>query len=159
MKVIAGLLLICLLITGGLAAASSNLLVFRENGFSIKPLEGDPGQQNYVALMMFLPASDAFSANVNVVMRPYQQTINDYVALTKKQFDKMGWRLLKAPRIDKTSAVFEYSGKMQGRGMHWYTKTVLRGNKVYLVTATATEEQWTSVSGKLKACVDSFQLN
>jgi len=38
------------------------------------------------ALMMFLPVTDGFAANVNVQIQPYAGTIEDYTALSLQQF-------------------------------------------------------------------------
>ncbi len=52
----------------------------------------------------------------------------------------------------------EYTGDMSGRTLQWYARAELKDGKAYLATATATQEQWPSVSAKLRACADSLTL-
>ena len=52
------------------AGDSETRLQFRGNGFSIAPLEGTSDEAPYQAIMMFLPASEAFAPNVNVQIQP-----------------------------------------------------------------------------------------
>ncbi|MBL7134164.1 MAG: hypothetical protein ISS78_08705 [Phycisphaerae bacterium] len=152
-------LLVC---SSGLAAVagrqSAGRLRFERNGFSIQALEGQPGDAPYTALMMFLPPSKGFAPNVNVVIQPYAGTIDEYAALSKKQFVAGKFKLIREAKVGKVGVLFEYSGRLQGRQLRWYARAILRGDKVYLVTATATKDQWAGVSGKLKACVDSFEI-
>jgi hypothetical protein len=108
---------------------------------------------------MMLPISGGFAPNVNVQIQPFEGTISDYVSLSKQQFAQAKLKLLKEETRDKVTAFLEYSGEMQGQALHWYAKAVSNAGRVYLVTATATEDQWNSVAAKLKACVDSLELN
>src|SRR5689334_20919211 len=70
------------------AAQSTNQLHFPLAGFSIAALEEPPGTSPQQALMMFLPATDSFAANVNVQIQPYSGSMEDYIALTLDQVKK-----------------------------------------------------------------------
>jgi len=107
--------------------------------------------------MMFLPVSDGFTANVNVLIQPYIGTIEEYVALTLDQFKNAGIKVLQQKTTAKSVAIFEYSGEMQGQAVHWYARAEKSGARVYLVTATAARAQWNKEAARLKACVDSFR--
>ena len=151
-------LLVCSL---GLTPAARRLtdrLHFKANGFSIRALESTSGNTPYQALVMFLPPSEGFPPNVNVRVQPWTRTLDEYVALSKRQYEAAKFTLLKEDRIGKTAVVFECSCTMQGRRLHWYAKAISTGKKIYLVTATATEKQWQTVAGQLKACVDSLEV-
>ena len=139
-----------------LGAVSPGRLHFKTTGFSIEPLETPPGRTPHQALMMFLPASDGFAPNVNVQVQPYAGTIGEYAALSRKQFVAAKFKPIKETRLGKAAVLLEYSGKLQGRSLHWYAKAVSTGTTVYLATATATETQWRTAAGRLKACVDSL---
>jgi hypothetical protein len=93
-----------------------------------------------------------------VLIQDFPSSINDYIAVTKKEFDSAGVKLIndRVPSADEW--VLEYQGSLNGKEFHWYARAVKSGNKVYLTTATATPEQWDQVSPKLKQCVDSFAL-
>lgn len=138
-------------------AQSTNRLHFPTTGFSIAPLEAPLAQSPQQPLMMFLPATDGFSANVNVQIQPYLGTIDEYVALSLQQFKSAKCTLLQRKTLGKSASVLEYSGEMQGRLLHWYARAEKSAGRVYLVTATAADGQWSSVAARLKACVDSFR--
>ena len=61
--------------------------------------------------------------------------------------------------VSEAAVVWEYSGMLHGRRLHWYARAVQNQNRIYLVTATATASQWKSLSEKLKSCVDSFKID
>jgi hypothetical protein len=140
------------------AADSTNRLHFPASGFSISPLDVAPGEGTYQTLMMFLPASGRFAANVNVQIQPYEGTIEDYTKLTLEQLKEAKLKLVEKKAVGNSAAVFEYSGEMQGSTLHWYARAVKSGNKVYLITATDTASNWEKEAARLKNCVDSFRL-
>lgn len=155
---------LCLVVVGTLLVGMSigaepgDRLSFPANRFSIAPLEGVSDTVAYQPVTMFLPATDAFAPNVNVQIQPYQGTIAEYVNLSQQQFRSIGLRVLSEVSTDST-VVWEYEGRLQGRALHWYAKAVQEQGKIYLVTATATDAQWRTVSAQLRACVDSFGID
>jgi len=136
----------------------SERLRFKINRFSIKPLEGQSDSTVHQPLVMMLPPSQGFAPNVNVQIQPYRGSLDDYTALSKSQFKAAKWTLIKEQKLGEDTVVFELSGAMQGRRLHWFIRAQKRGAKVYLVTATATRGQWPKLSRKLIACVSSFKL-
>lgn len=158
---IATFCLCCLAATAGSISQSAatkpaDKLVFQNNGFSISPLD-EAGEGTYQVLMMFLRPSKDFAPNVNVMRQAYGGTLDQYAALSRKQFENLKFKVLSESRPDKHTVVFEYAGQMQGRTLHWYARVVLQGGTAFLVTATAAEDHWKDVSVKLKSCVDSFE--
>jgi hypothetical protein len=139
------------------AADSTNRLHFPTEGFSIAALEVSPGQATQGALMMFLPSRHGFAANVNVVIQPYTDTIDQYTTLTLSQFKEGGITLIQQKKAGASSVIFEYSGVVNGNTLLWYAKAEKSGDHVYLVTATANKSDWSKQSAQLKACVDSFK--
>jgi hypothetical protein len=139
------------------AGESTNRLHFPAAGFSIAPLDIPPGESPQQALAMYLPTSDGFAAYVNVQIQPYTGTIEGYIALTSKQFKSAGIKVLQEKTLTKSVALFEYTGKVEGRPLHWYARAEKSGDAVYLVTATATPQQWSKESARLKSCVDGFR--
>lgn len=133
-------------------------LKFNEYGFTIAPLE-EPKTSQGTYLMMFLPATDGFSSNVNVIAQSYSEGMPAYIALSKGQFKGLGLELLSEKNVGESVVSFEYSGPSQGRNLHWYSKAVQKGkDTIYLITATSTEEQWPKHKSKLMECVDSFGI-
>jgi hypothetical protein len=127
-------------------------LTLTDAGFSIAPLEG--AQQ----LSMVLPASGGFAANVNVQIQPYPGALDGYISLSQGQFRQAGLTVLNQRKEGPSEWVVEYAGQMAGRSLHWYARAKLKPGKIYLATATASKEQWPSVSAKLKTCVDSLEV-
>lgn len=140
------------------AADSTNRLRFPVAGFSIAALEAPPGPTPHMPLTMSLPAIEEFSANVNVQIHPYEGSIEEYTALTLKQFKDFGLKVIEQKKVGKSGVVFQYSGELKGGLRHWYARSEKVGEQVYLVTATAAEKQWADQASQLKACVDSFRL-
>jgi len=138
---------------------STSQLHFPKTGFSIAPLEAPLSQAPQQALMMFLPSTDGFAPNVNVEIQPYAGTMDDYVALSLAQFKSAKMKVLHQKTYGKSVAVFEYTGEARGQLLHWYAKAEKCAGRVYLVTATATQGQWSKVAAPLKACVDSFRCD
>jgi len=149
------LVLVCVLCVG---AVTTNRLIFKTTGFSIKPLETDPLGHSYQAMSMSLPASGGFSPNVNVQVQCYTGTIDEYAAISRKEFASVKFKLIKEDKQGKNAVVFEYTGEIQERKLHWYAKATATGKRVYLATATATEKQWPEVKAKMKECIDSLEL-
>jgi hypothetical protein len=134
----------------------SGKLVFKGMGFSIAPLaESQEGPVQ--ALVMSMPSFGGFAANVSVNLQPYVGSLDGYARISRAQIKEGGFKLLEERKIDKATIVFEYNGSVPGRTRHCYARAIQQGDIVYIITGTATEDQWAKLSEKLKACVDSFE--
>ena len=133
-------------------------LRFEAYGFSIQPLDGPENGMTFQPLILFLPPTQSFAPNVGVQIQPYKGTMEEYAGLSRRQFVEQKMVLLKDEKLAVDSWVFEYAGGLQGRALHWYARAVRGQDKVYLVTATAAEEQWTGLGQKLKECVNTFRM-
>lgn len=147
----------------GLAAclnrAPAERLHFKQNGFSIAPLEEAAKNGTYQALMMYLSFSEGFAPNVNVQIKPFTGTIDELVTQSKQQLEQTGLKLISEKKLGPDTYVFECTGSYQSFPLHLYVRSILTADRIYLVTATAVEKQWDSASAQLKACVDSFELD
>jgi hypothetical protein len=142
----------------GLLRFESEGFTINSEGFGVKRSDiGSVAGQSPTAVL-FLQPTGGFAPNVNVLIQDFPNSINDYVSLTKKEFDSAGIKVLNERMASANEWVVEYAGTLSGRSLHWYARAVKNGDKVYLTTATATPEQWTQVSSKLIQCVDSFAL-
>ena len=139
------------------AAKLPQALHFPLHRFSISPLEGRTAGTNSLLLTMSLPVSGGFAPNVNVVAQNAPPSIADYIAISKREFEEHGMKVLQSNKPDNNTVIFEYTGTLQNRPLHWYAKASLKGREMLLATATATEQQWPSDGAQLRACVDSFQ--
>ncbi len=128
-------------------------------GFSIEALDASPSATTTTtALMMFLPASDGFAPNVNVNIQPYSGSMASYVTMSKDQFKQMDWTIVAEKQIGENEWIVEYTDPSKGNNCHFYARAVANNGKVYLVTATAKETQWCSLSGLLRKAVDAFKI-
>jgi hypothetical protein len=157
MKIKKSVLLVFSMLSLSLSAAdSTNRLHFPMAGFSIAPLDAPPGDLNQSTLMMFLPASGQYSANVNVMIQPFTGDLAEYSKLTLGQFKTAALKVVEQKNAGTSAVIFEYAGVMQGQPLHWYSRAEKSGDHIYLVTATAQESGWAKQSAQLKNCVDSF---
>ncbi len=140
----------------GAAQQAPARLYFHASGFSIAPL--DVAQEGpHQVLFMMLPATESFAPNVNVQIQPFSGTIEEFVSLSRQGFDAAGLQV-SGERIGKGAVTWEYSGDYEGRNLRWYAAAHVGDGRVYVVTATALEQQWDTVAADLKECVDSFRL-
>ncbi len=135
----------------------SSRLYFNKSGFSIAALEDSPRRSAYTVLAMFLPVSEKFAPNVNIIIQPFEGTLEQYARLTRGQIRAGRFSILEE-KFSPDSVAWEYAGKMGELDLHWYARAVRRADLVYLVTATSSEAQWPSLAVKLKRCVDSFRI-
>lgn len=140
------------------AATAPARLEFKTAGFSIEALEPETPSDSVTPVMMTLPPRDGFAPNVNVVIQPWKEGIDGYVVLSKKQFESMHFTVISSVKSTPSSATLEYKGNLPQGALHFYSRAISTGDKVYLVTATALETNWPADSTKLKRCVDSFTL-
>ena len=127
-------------------------------GFTIDVLDAPPSAtMATTAFVSFLPATEGFAPNLNVSIQPYAESITSYIALSKNQFKQMNWTIVAEKQNGENEWIVEYTGPMQGNDLHFYARAVPSRGKVYLVTATAKQTQWISVSGPLRKAVDAFK--
>ncbi|GAT34471.1 hypothetical protein TSACC_22896 [Terrimicrobium sacchariphilum] len=142
-----------------LASVNAATVDLPQYGFSIDALDAAPsGVAATTALITFLPPSDGFAPNVNVNIQPYPGNIASYAAMSKGQFESMKWTLISEKQVSGNEWMVEYTGATQGANLHFYARAISKSGKVYLVTGTAKETQWSTVSAVLRKHVDSFQV-
>ena len=152
------IVLLSVLLLSVIPTHAQSRLDFPATGFSIAPLEVTPGDVGYTALSMSLPATDGFAPNVNVQIQQFDGSLDDYIALSRQQFDAYEMEILREDR-DGVTVTWEFTWTMQGQELHGYSRAHHAEGKVFLVTGTAAASQWESVSRRLKSSVDSFTLD
>lgn len=142
-----------------LASVNAGTVDLPQYGFSIEALDAVPSTAAATtALITFLPPSDGFAPNINVNIQPYPGDIASYIKLSKGQFEAMKWTLVSEKQVGGNEWVVEYTGSLpQASGLHFYARAIAKAGKVYLITATAKETQWSTQSDVLRKHVDSFQ--
>ncbi|MBV8214599.1 MAG: hypothetical protein JOZ08_15410 [Verrucomicrobia bacterium] len=128
-------------------------------GFQIDALDAAPDASDPTTVIQtFLPATDGFAPNINVQIQPYTGTMKDYATVSKSQFEQMKWKVISDEQSGDNEWNIEYSGTFEGADLHFYARAVYTNGKVYLITATAKESQWTTVNGTLRKHVASFKI-
>jgi hypothetical protein len=145
-----------LAICSQLGAATIELPLY---GFQIDAFDAAPdASAPTTVLQTLLPATEGFAPNIIVQIQPYTGTIKDYATLSRKQFEQMKWNVISDQQSGDNEWNVEYTGSLQGADLHFYARAVSTNGKVYLVTGTAKESQWKTVSDTLRKHVDSFKL-
>ncbi len=132
------------------------LLRFITGGFSIAPLEGGSKEEPHQVVAMYLPPSEDFAPNVNVMIQKYKGSLQEYADLSRIQFKDAEFHII-SDKTATASQTWEFTGEVGGRNLHFYSKAELGHGTVYLVTATALQSQWDRHKEALKKCVESFR--
>ena len=135
--------------------ADSNSATFNQAGFSIDVLDAKANSAGSQRLIMMLPASNGFSANVNVQIQPYPGSLKDYKKLSEAQFTQMGLKTISISE-NENKVYWEYSGNVQGKNLHFYAKIIKVDNLFYLATGTDLESNWPKTSKNIRSVVNSF---
>jgi len=149
----------CILAFFAISASQADSVDFESLGFSMSPPETVLSEMGQQPLMLFLPADDGFAPNVNVMIQPYAGTMEEYTELSLSQFRQLGLEVVEEPVIEESSGVFQYQGFMNGLNLRFYAKAFAKGDKIYLITATAKQSHWDKYGGVLIKSVESFQLS
>jgi hypothetical protein len=128
-------------------------------GFQIDSLDAQVNSSPAKVLIMFLPESDGFQPNINVIIQPFNGTIKDYIASSKGQFAQMHYQVISEHQIGDNGWSFEYSGQTSGNDIHCYAQAVLKNGQIYLATAVAKEPQWATVGDTLRKHIDGFKTD
>ena len=139
------------------SASIAEKLVFKETGFEINALQAPPHSNGNQPITMLLPSEHGFSANVNVQIQTFENSLLEYQNLSELQFKQMNIELLRA-EIKNGILQYEYKGFYEQRNLHWYAKAMKSGPYVYLATATSLEINWQQNRFELIKAVDSFKL-
>jgi hypothetical protein len=127
-------------------------------GFQTDALDAAPSTSNPTTVIQtFLPATEGFAPNIIVQIQPYPGTMKDYAELSKKQFEQMKWKVIADQQPNDNEWNVEYTGSVEGNDLHFYARAVSTNGKIYLITATAKESQWTTVGDTLRKHLESFQ--
>ena len=150
-------MLILVLVTVSSYTAEPGLVVNRQEGFRIATLEATPEARSHQILIMFLPVDDGYAPSVNIMTQDFDGTLAEYKEITESQFQQLGLNTI-INKIEDDIYIIEYSGVIQGKYLHVYSKATQRGSSVYLVTGTAANAQWGKYHDQLIDVVNSFQL-
>jgi len=141
-------------------AFAENRLNFETYGFSIDNLQVPSGDKGDIfrTVMMFLPDSDGFAPNVNILIQKFGGTVEKYLKTSETDFTAAGAVVINKKQTDKT-LILEYTVNIDGKDVHVYSKAIFDKDVVYLASGTSLVSQWNSVGTVLKKNVDSIQLS
>ena len=128
-------------------------------GFQIDALDAAPDSSSPTTVIQtFLPATDGFAPNINVQIQPYTGTMKDFATTSKSEFEQMKWKVVSDQQPNDNEWNVEYTGSFHNSDLHFYARAVSANGKVYLITATAKESQWSTVGDTLRKHLESFKL-
>jgi hypothetical protein len=139
------------------AADGPSALHFPLHGVSINALEAPSNGSPSMLLTMCLPVTDAFAPNVSVMDEPSPGSIDDYIASSRKEYAKTNLTIIAINKLDGDNVTLEYTGPVDNRTLHFYSKASHRGTEIVIATGICTAKQWPDVGAKLRGCVDSLQ--
>lgn len=148
------LIALCLLLVANTGLAEDRF-TSQTFGFSMDvAIENNPEAPLTQVAFFFLDGA----SNVNVQVHKFEDKIDDYDAISTRQFEAREWEVI-SRKITENDVTYEYKGKFNDREMHWYARAIKRGNRIYAVTATTMAGKWEAHKKKLIQSVDSFKLN
>lgn len=111
---------------------------------------------------LFIKADETgrVSANINIQIQPFTGTMKEYMDVSRAQFEQMfekGWKIVSEKQDGEKEWSCELTGTAKGKAYHFYARAVREGSKVYLITATALQEEWGSVGEKMRQHVNAFK--
>jgi hypothetical protein len=132
-------------------------------GFSITPpayprVEKDSGTQT---AMFFAPGKNNFAGNLGIMVQTVKMTLEDYVKLSRDQFEKGGLKVgteAKMKVSGRDAVLWEYEGASQGRKLKFMALAVVDADRVFLVTGTSTQDDYEALSKEFRASIDSFKI-
>jgi hypothetical protein len=132
-------------------------------GFSLVPptfpkAEKDSGSQ---AAMFFAPGKNGFAANLGIMVQSVKMTLDEYVALSRDQFEKSGIKIGTEAKLKvsgRDAVLWEYEGAAKERRLKWMALAVVDGDRVFLITGTSAQDDYDALSKEFKASLISFKI-
>lgn len=121
----------------------------------------EPGAST-VAVAISGAATHGFSPNLNVVVNNLKTTLDAYQALQKQELSSAGWNLLEQSKttIHGTPALRTHArGSFRGLEIEYLAVTIVEENeRVYVLTCTATTDQFPDLQAEFDRVASSFSL-
>ena len=158
MKHLTLLFLIFTILPLGLKA--SDVISMPEYGFTINSLGGTTDKTGALgtALITFYPGNGDFAPNVNVMFQNTNESLDDLIELSNKQFKNLNFSVISEERISPSEVIMNFTGAV-GKELRFYSRMIKQGSKTYTITATCRKgEEWTQLQSTLIGCVNSFKL-
>lgn len=165
MKILITVIVSVLFAVGTLTYAEPRPNRHFEEAFSFDTFQGRVIEDSPIAevLVQFnRPAGTGrFHPNVNVLLqRRPGVTLQKYKTISEAEFRAIGFKTIRS-EIVQDRYHMHYRGTMGDTELEWRSSAEIYGDTVYLITATATPDQWERawLSRSLKAAVDSFRVH
>jgi len=116
--------------------------------------------ESAAVLSLFAPATDAFSANLNVVVQP-PTTPAEYRRVSLEEFRQFEFEIRHEESVKvcgREGMLVHYTGELQGTKLEWLSLAVFDAEHTYLVTCTATPTQYAALETKFRASLDTFEI-
>lgn len=126
-------------------------------GFSIGTFNQTAAPETQTVVSLYLPATESFAPNINVMIQTYSGSPAGYKDLTDSQLKNASYTSL-VSKVENGVYILEYLGDYSGKKLHFYSIAKFRNGKVYLATATATIAQWKEYKAELVRVVNTLSL-
>lgn len=145
------------------AAAPPAASAYQDNAYHFSLEEPDFGLAggSVVPVMFCGPAKNGFSPNVNVLIQLEKSSPQQYLQTTLKELAQLHGKINSQKKMQvsgREALLMDYQGTMSGRDLHFLALAVFTDTRVYLVTCTATANDFTNRAAEFHKCLDSFQL-
>ncbi len=132
------------------------------NGFRLDlPSFGSVDKLGAQVLTVAGPPVNGFSPNCNVQVQSMSGSLEEYEALTLKQFDSLGFTLIESTRVAagaRPSIRWHYSGTLRGVEFEWLAVAIERSDQFLLLTCTALKDAYDEVAETFERTVASFRV-
>jgi hypothetical protein len=164
-RVLASLAVAVAIFAGSNAAADDDRFIDRRHGFSFSKPRFTPSEEKDVATVAVTLSGapdGSFAPNVNVVVQNLETTLEDYQQAHLRQLKAIGWKVVEQShrQIDgKPALQTRARGSLQGLDIEFVEVAVIRdGEKMFVLTCTATTEQFSGYEVEFERVISSFAL-
>lgn len=149
------------LLGAGLVQQSASEYRDAHYGFKISPppfaVEGAP--RNRLVAQFFAVPENRFNANMNINVQIPGMSLDDFINVSRAQFETAGFEILDARRFmvgEHNAVEWSYAGKTRDLDLRFLARAVERGDQVFLITCTGLRDSFDRYEEQFKASLESF---
>ena len=130
-------------------------------GFKISPpaFPVEVAPKNRLVARFFALPENQFSANMNVNVQTPGMSLDDFVSVSRVQFQTAGFEILGDRRFtigDHGAVEWSYAGKIQDLELKFLARAVERGDQIFLITCTGLKDSFDKYEEQFRASLESF---
>lgn len=147
-------------------ADKQNRYVDRNHGFSFSVPRFAPSEEigvTTVAITLSASPSGGFAPNVNVIVQNIKTDLDAFTQLQQRELKSIGWEVVEQSRrqVRGTPTLRTHArGSLQGQQVEFLSVTMIRrGKSVYVLTCTATQDQFPLYQMEFERVISSFVID